>query len=871
MGEIATLDCGNAINNGLLTYEAAFEIDTPSNLQGFYNFGFGDSTLSYGWGNGVLVNKSIRGELKLVNSKDSLAGTELSEDFTGKIVLIYRGGYSYAIKALNAQKAGAIAVIFMNHGIQQDESVNDTLVSNMTGILTGETETTATGLQVKIPIILISKKDRDKIITEIKNGSIIMANIGAKIVKDVNSVISYTGGNGGSYVGQTIASTGVLGLTATLQGGVFAVGVSSVTYQISGVPASAGTAIFKVNLAGKTCEIQLSVRGISYGQNINDIEGNTYKTVYIGTQQWMAENLKVSKYNDGSSIPNITDNTEWSQLTTGAWAYSNNDAANNAKYGNLYNWYAVSPTTNGNKNVCPTGWHVPTDDEWTVLTDYLGGANVAGGKMKEVGTTSWNSPNKDATNTSLFTGLPGGFRNPGGSYFGIGSSGNWWSSSENSTGNAWPRNLSSLNGNASRIYYGDNGSKIYGLSVRCVKDPIALLDCGTITNNGTLTAYSASSGVSSEIVYTGGYGSSYNGHTILSTGVTGLTATLTSGVFEYGTGSLKYVISGTPVSQGKADFVINIGGKTCTLSRNVVLPVGVINTFHCEYAAKNGVLRENSPTVSVNCEIAYEGNGGSHNGQVVSSTGVTGLSATLAPGAFAYGYGQLIYEISGIPTTSGEASFAINIAGKTCTLTLTVYKIGEGPGLDITDVDGNIYKTVVIGTQTWMAENLKTTKYNNGTSIKGDNSTNFNNLTIAAYNNNGSYGNYYNWYILDLATNGNKNVCPTGWHVNTENDLKVLTDYLGGETIAGGKMKEAGTKNWQNPNFEATNISGFTGLPAGSFTGYYLNVLYFGNWWISSGSNTSDPMYFTLNSSSGVLFKGTSGKNIGYSVRCLKD
>jgi len=180
----------------------------------------------------------------------------------------------------------------------------------------------------------------------------------------------------------------------------------------------------------------------------------------------MGENLKTSKYSDGTTIPNITDNTQWSNLTTGAWAYYNNDATNNAKYGKLYNWYAVSPTTNGNKNICPTGWHVPTDAEWTVLIDYLGGSSVAGGKMKEVGTTNWNSPNTDATNASLFTGLPGGFRSFNGYYGYIGILGGWWSSSENDTNYAWLRNLYNGSGLAGR----DDDYKGNGWSVRCLRD-----------------------------------------------------------------------------------------------------------------------------------------------------------------------------------------------------------------------------------------------------------------------------------------------------------------------------------------------------------------------------------------------------------------
>ena len=212
------------------------------------------------------------------------------------------------------------------------------------------------------------------------------------------------------------------------------------------------------------------------GQMLSDVDGNTYKTVYIGSQLWMAENLKVTKYNDGTVIPNITDNTQWSNLindntqwsnlTSGAWAYYNNDAANNAKYGKLYNWFAVSPTTNGTKNVCPTGWHVPTDAEWSVLTDYLGGANVAGGKMKEVGTTNWNSPNTGATNTSLFSALPGGYRMESGYYVYIGSYGYWWSSSEINTLHAWNRSLLNEVGITSR----NNFLKNFGFSVRCLRD-----------------------------------------------------------------------------------------------------------------------------------------------------------------------------------------------------------------------------------------------------------------------------------------------------------------------------------------------------------------------------------------------------------------
>jgi uncharacterized protein (TIGR02145 family) len=285
----------------------------------------------------------------------------------------------------------------------------------------------------------------------------------------VTSVISYTGGNGGTHNGQIVTSTGVTGLTATLQAGTFANGNGSLTYTITGTPATSGIASFALNIGGNTCSLTRTVNSLptsGYGPNISDNDGNTYKTVYIGTQQWMAENLKTAKYNDGAGIPNVTDNTQWQNNITGAWSYYNNDAANNAKYGKLYNWYAVNPTTNGNKNVCPTGWHVPADAEWTVLTDYLGGESVAGGKMKEVGTTNWISPNTESTNTSLFTGLPGGFRYIDGYYNYIGGLGVWWSSTEFYTHFAWSRHLGNLYGSAAR----NSDGKKDGFSVRCLRD-----------------------------------------------------------------------------------------------------------------------------------------------------------------------------------------------------------------------------------------------------------------------------------------------------------------------------------------------------------------------------------------------------------------
>ncbi len=287
----------------------------------------------------------------------------------------------------------------------------------------------------------------------------------------VGFTISYLGGNGKNYNSQTISSTGVTGLTATLQAGTLENGNGSINYVISGKPLSIGIATFELVFIGKTCMINLVVSNVQqptsgYGENLDDIEGNIYKTIFIGTQQWMAENLKVSSYNDGTTIPNIIDKTQWSNLKTGAWVFYNNDPANNITYGKLYNWYVINTSTNGNKNVCPTGWHVPTDYEWSTLMNYLGVSSICGGKMKEMGTSHWNSPNMDATNSSLFTGLPGGSRVYNGIYEGIYRYGSWWSSTLLNTSDAWNRALQTLDPGGSR----NNNDKRFGMSIRCIKD-----------------------------------------------------------------------------------------------------------------------------------------------------------------------------------------------------------------------------------------------------------------------------------------------------------------------------------------------------------------------------------------------------------------
>ncbi len=247
--------------------------------------------------------------------------------------------------------------------------------------------------------------------------------------------------------------------------------------QVFNGPYTAGSYLIMVK-NGDGC-IKAEVRNInsntqSCPNTVTDIDGNVYCTVVIGNQTWMVEDLKVTKYRNGDPIANIADNTSWKNLTTGAYCNYSNDV----NLGRLYNWHAV----NDIRNIAPVGWHIPSYYEVVTLITYLGGVydqslstaptyTLAGGKMKEAGTTHWNSPNGDATNSSGFTGLPGGWRTWDGKYQNRGVMAFYWTStlhSPYSNSTTYPMNywLNSGDGNIT-IYWHD---RTFGLSIRCVKD-----------------------------------------------------------------------------------------------------------------------------------------------------------------------------------------------------------------------------------------------------------------------------------------------------------------------------------------------------------------------------------------------------------------
>ncbi len=222
-------------------------------------------------------------------------------------------------------------------------------------------------------------------------------------------------------------------------------------------------------------QISMLKNTLNAGGLLFDIEGNSYNIVKIGSQVWMAENLRTTKYNDGTVIPLVNTNSSWDTLTSTSKAYCwyNDDIANKTTYGALYTWAAamngvagstVNPS--GVQGVCPTGWHLPSDAEWNSLTTYLGGAIYAGSKLKETGTTHWSAPNSDATNETGFTALPCGLRDVVGTFFSIGEYSYWWTTTEYYTFGAYNQGV--CYGHSGMV--GGGSSMEAGLSVRCVRD-----------------------------------------------------------------------------------------------------------------------------------------------------------------------------------------------------------------------------------------------------------------------------------------------------------------------------------------------------------------------------------------------------------------
>jgi uncharacterized protein (TIGR02145 family) len=308
-------------------------------------------------------------------------------------------------------------------------------------------------------------------------------------ISDITSTTAKSGG----------IVTGDCGSVVTARGVVWSTSPNPTISLTTKTTNGSGIGSFTSGLTGLTPNTTYYVKayatnefGIGYGQEIavatlslsfncgnsilKDIDGNSYNTIQIGNQCWMKENLKVSKYRDGTVIPldesggttGIGTGQTWSSIKAGARTLYEHSPSNLATYGYLYNWYSVVDS----KGLCPNGWHVPSDSEWTTLTNYLGGESVAGGKMKSTGTTYWNSPNTGTTNESGFSALPGGIRFSDGSFFNIRDFAFFWSATEYNRLHAWYRSLGVSGDNVRRgsVMSDIFDGKLVGSSVRCLRN-----------------------------------------------------------------------------------------------------------------------------------------------------------------------------------------------------------------------------------------------------------------------------------------------------------------------------------------------------------------------------------------------------------------
>lgn len=426
----------------------------------------------------------------------------------------------------------------------------------------------------------------------------------------VSSSISYTTLSGGSYAGQSVSSTGVTGLTATLVSGNFSPISGNLTFSITGTPSGAGTASFAISIGGQTC---------TFTRVVNP----------LGT---------ISGLNCGGATNN-------GALISGA-------AASNVS--------SVVPYTGGNGSA-----H---------LGQIINSTGVTGLTATLVPGTFANG---NGTLTYTITGTP------------------------SATGNAtFALSIGGQTCNLTRVVTTLTGS-------------ITDLNCGGASSTGVLNVNQTASGVGGSIPYAGGNGGIHLGQSINSTGINGLTLTINSGSFAVGNGLLDYSISGTPSGSGTASFALNIGGRTCTLTRLVNQPAGSIGGLACSSATITGTLTQGTAAAGVSFSVPYTGgNGGSHSGQSVGSTGVIGLTATLVAGTFANGGGNLTYTITGTPSGSGTASFALNIGGQTCPRTITVTASSGTSGYPANTVLCNGIQAAIVPVtnpatgRTWMDRNL---------------------------------------------------------------------------------------------------------------------------------------------------------------------
>jgi hypothetical protein len=502
------------------------------------------------------------------------------------------------------------------------------------------------------------------------------------VASGVSFKVPYTGGNSGVHSGQSVNSTGVLGLTASLNSGTFVNGADSVNYLISGTPTSSGTASFALNIGGQTCTYTINVLPpVGAITALDCLNGTTTGSLANGVPaSGVSFSVPYTGGNTGTHSGQIIISTGVTGLTATATSGTFNSGAGNINY-----TVTGTPASSGNAVFAlsiggQTCNYTITIGAGTVTaltctsgstTGVLVAGAVSSGVSFSIPYTGGNGGghNGQSINSSSVTGLTA-----------VLSSGVF----NTGTGNVdyTVAGTPATTGNA--VFNLNIGGKTCTYTINIIGGLISALNCGGATSTDTLIASNAATGVSITIPYTGGNGGSYSASSITSSGVSGLTANLGVGLFNIGTGDVTYFITGTPSSAGTADFFFTIGGKSCLYSMSVIPPLGTITALNCANGTTFGLLNAGAPASSVSFNIPYTGgNSGTYTSQTIASTGVTGLTASLVGGVFANGTGTLSYTISGTPSGSGNAIFALSLGGQNCTYSINVnLQLGTISSLD---------------------------------------------------------------------------------------------------------------------------------------------------------------------------------------------
>lgn len=707
---------------------------------------------------------------------------------------------------------------------------------------------------------------------------------------------------------------------------------------------------------------------------VTDIDGNVYNTVMIGNQCWMKENLKTTKYSDGTAIEYPgSDNEAWANNTSGAYAWYDNDEGYKTEYGALYNWHAVG----NSKGLCPSGWKVPDHEEFSILEGTVDSQYGVGDPIWDIvdwrgydagkilkSTTLWLEYGKGTDDFGASI-VPASRRIYNGSYGSLGNYAFIWLEDSFDEAYAWSRYLSADSDNIRYGYF----VKEDGRSVRCLQgealliprvstSPVINISLNTATSGGNVTNEGGSPVLSRGVVWSTNPNPTLDdNYTLDGTGtgsfiseISGLIhatdyylrayATNDFGIaygneFNFTTQSGEISLSTVSVTNIMA-LSATSGGDITSDGGSPVSARGVVWGSNPNPTLEDNFTEDGTGTGSFISEItgliqaieyyvrAYatnalgteygnEFNFNTQDGVIVLTThdinDVTNISAGSGGnivsdgGAYVISRG-VVWSTSENPTINdndgisndgtGTGEFISNLTGLNVS---TVYyaRAYANNAVDtyygsnqtfrtyhdmVTDFDGNTYGTVLIGTQEWMAENLKTTHYRNGTAIEnptGNEDWDANTSgAYAWYDNNiswkNSYGALYNWY----AVNNPNWLCPLGWHVPTDAEINVLTNLFGGLHEAGGKMKSLRTEpdahpRWNIPNGDATNESNWSAFPGGCRAWTFVNIGAYGYWWSSTEFDTTQAFFRYLYYSIGYVDYGYYQKTQGYSVRCLKD